>query len=373
MRKRRDRNRLNSAGGFHLRYNLPYSLLSLGRRWNMGDLSPQAKTRLAFLEFNHRVRNVSLTCQIFKISRQIFYKWQKRFSPENLSSLENQPKAPKTKRKGKLTFAQEMALKKFRERYIRQGKAKLAIMYEKEFGEKVSSWQFQRAIQRYRLYFDKEKIERVRTKKKRNQAFKKIRINEVNPSDYVSLEKPFFFCADMIVLYLPYGKRYILTAIDHFHKLGFARAYRSKSSLSAFDFLLRLNLLIDGKIAAILSDNGSEFAKYFEEACKKLKITHIYTRFRTPQDNPRDERFNRTVEEEFMEINENFESYLAGDDLTEANRELTNWLIFYNFTRPHQSLAYQTPMEYTHTRVSAMYPSSTKLNKFRYIFDIDDI
>jgi transposase InsO family protein len=49
----------------------------------------------------------------------------------------------------------------------------------------------------------------------------------------------------------------------------------------------------------------------------------------------------------------------AGTDLTEANRELTNWLIFYNFTRPHQTLAYQTPMEYTNDQVSAMSPSST--------------
>lgn len=77
--------------------------------------------------------------------------------------------------------------------------------------------------------------------------------------------------------------------------------YKNKSSLSTFDFLMRLSLLVDGKIAAILSDNGSEFAKYFEEACKRLKITHIYTRVKTPKDNAVDERFNRTLQEEFME------------------------------------------------------------------------
>jgi transposase InsO family protein len=118
-------------------------------------------------------------------------------------------------------------------------------------------------------------------------------------------------------------------------------------------------MLVNGRISAILSNNGSEFAKYFEEACKKLGITHIFTRVRTPQDNSMDERFNRTVKEEFMQVNEYFEEYLAEKDLTRANKELTEWLVFYNFTRPHQTLNYLTPMQYTSQRVSAMYPAST--------------
>jgi hypothetical protein len=80
---------------------------------------------------------------------------------------------------------------------------------------------------------------------------------------------------DAIVLYLPWGmKRYILTAVDYFHKLAYSRVYQTKASSNAFDFLLRLNLLTEGKIAAILSDNGGEWEKYFEAACQKLKITH---------------------------------------------------------------------------------------------------
>jgi len=141
--------------------------------------------------------------------------------------------------------------------------------------------------------------------------------------------------------------------------LGYAKCYKSKSSINAFDFLFRLNVLVDGKIAAVLSDNGSEFAKYFEEACKKLRILHIFTRVQTPKDNPMDEWFNRTLEEEFMEINDYFEEYLTESDLTKANKELTDWLVFYNFIRPHQALNYLTPMQYTNQQVSAMYLAST--------------
>lgn len=54
----------------------------------------------------------------------------------------------------------------------------------------------------------------------------------------------------------------------------------------------------------------------------------------TPEDNPKNERFNRTIKEEFLNVDEYFESYLIEKDLTEANERLTEWLIFYNFKRP---------------------------------------
>ena len=39
-------------------------------------------------------------------------------------------------------------------------------------------------------------------------------------------------------------KRYILTAVDHASKLGYARMYKNKSSRSAADFLYRLRYLV---------------------------------------------------------------------------------------------------------------------------------
>lgn len=142
------------------------------------------------------------------------------------------------------------------------------------------------------------------------------------------------------------------------------RVYKNKSSLSAFDFLLRLHMLVDGKIAVVLSDNGSECAQYFDEACRRLTITHLYTRVKTPKDNAVDERFNRTIQEEFMQTDEYFEPSLADDDLTEANHHLTHWFIFYNFERPYQTLKYKSPIECYNSRyhlkeVSPMYPSIT--------------
>jgi transposase InsO family protein len=48
-------------------------------------------------------------------------------------------------------------------------------------------------------------------------------------------------------------------------------------------------------------------------------------------------------------------------ETTEFNRRLTEWLIEYNFRRPHQSLGYLSPINfiYRHQRLLPMYPSST--------------
>lgn len=357
---------LNSSGTYSLTYTLPYWFLKFNQKHPMGNISEKAQQRLAMIEWYYQVRDVAVTCRLFKLSRKTFYKWLNRYEGggKKLTSLEDESKTPHTRRSVVLSYAEEMQIKHLREKRIRLGKKKLQILYKKQYKQYMSQHHIQYVIEKYRLYYDPIAAKRIRTKKNR-QGVKKIRINQVNPKDYLTNDKPFFFATDTIVLYLPGGmKRYIITAIEWEKKLGYARVYKNKSSLSAFDFLLRLQLLVDGKIACILSDNGSEFAKYFDEACKQLKITHIYTRVKTPKDNSVDERFNRTVQEEFMEVDEYFEPSLTSDDLTEANQHLTNWLIFYDFERPHQTLKYLSPVEWYNTHyqlpeVSPMYPAIT--------------
>ena len=136
-------------------------------------------------------------------------------------------------------------------------------------------------------------------------------------------------------------KRYIFTAVDKYGKVAYARMYKNKSSKNGEDFLYRLYYLLDGQIPRVGHDNGTEFEKYFKSACQKLQIEQYYSRVQTLKDNPNDERFNRTLQEEFIQLG-NFHS-----DPEVFNRKLTEWLIEYNFHRPHQALNYQTPLEFS--------------------------
>jgi transposase InsO family protein len=112
---------------------------------------------------------------------------------------------------------------------------------------------------------------------------------------------------------------------------------------SAADFLYRLRYLVNQPIENLQTDNGSEFAWEFERATAKLGIQRYSSRVKTPKDNPEIERFNETLEYEWLY---NFNLSL---DPEELNPRLTEWLIPTsrdNFNHPHQSLGYLAPVEY---------------------------
>ncbi|MCD6219799.1 transposase [Candidatus Calescamantes bacterium] len=289
--KRRDKGKYNFCSMYAFRL-FPQSLPKIV------DLSKDAKRRLKWFDYyNSHEKNVYLTCRYFGISRKTFYKWLHRYNPYDLSSLESRSRAPLKKRKRDISFQQELKIRVLRRKHIRYGKEKLKILYEREHGEKISNWKIQKETgEKYNLYWHPIKNEKLR--KRRKLAQKKKRITELKNK----VIEGFFFQLDTIVIWWNGVKRYIFTAVDRTSRIGFARVYKSITSFNARDFLYRLWYLVDGKITIVQSDNGSEFAKLFEEGCKKLEIEHYYSRVRTPQDNGRNVRFNRTLKDEFIQL-----------------------------------------------------------------------
>jgi len=314
-------------------------------------LSKSAKNRLEwFIYYETKAEfNASLVCRHFGVSSKTFHKWKNRFDGKNLRLLEDQSKTPKNKRKRAITPPEEMRIVALRKNHIRWGKMKLARVYQEEYQEKISSWKVQYTIQKYKLYHNPIKNEKLWKKRKRNQS--KKRITELKKKPFGG----FLVALDIIVFYWNSRKRYIVTAIDTVSKIAFARMYTTKSSRNAADFLKRMFYVLDGSMLNALHDNGSEFHKEFIQACAELKISQYWTRPRTPEDNPFAERFNRTLKEEFIQLG-NFST-----DVLKFNHNLTEWLVEYNFKRPHQSLGYDTPWQFYQktAKVLPMYSSRT--------------
>lgn len=334
--------------GFHLNSDLVkfYHMISLFKKYE--DLSKEAKSRLKWFDYHRKCQNVALTCRHFGISRKTFYKWQKVYNPSNLYSLEDKSKAPKLPRQPEITPIEEQRLVELRKKHLLWSKIKLALVYQQEYGENISSWKVQKVIQKYKLYYHPKRTAKIT--KKRLYAQKKKRITELRKKP----KSGFLLCLDAIEIRWNGLKRYIFTVIDFYSKVAFARMYRSANSYHAADFLNRMLYLIDGKIENIQTDNGSEFQKYFNSACQKLNLGRYYSRPRTPKDNAVNERFNKTIQDEFINLG-NFTT-----NVNFFNKNLTKWLIEYNFKRPHESLNYQTPINFNNsTKVSPMYPSST--------------
>ncbi|MFH1547388.1 MAG: integrase core domain-containing protein [bacterium] len=321
------------------------------------DISREAKKRLQWMDHYRKTKNVSLTCRYFGIRPKTFYKWKKRFDPYDLTSLEDRGRSPKNKRKPEITPEQESRIISLRKEFIRLGKLKLKRLYQVKYGEEISSWKIQRVIQKYKLYYNPKKTAKVARKRQRSK--KKKRLNEYRKRK----EKGLLIVLDVIVIYWNSMKRYIFTAIDETGKVAFARMYSTKSSWVAKDFLERVLFLFSNdqkKKLKVGHDNGSEFHGYFTKACETLGIEQLWSRPKTPKDNPVCERFNRTLEEEFIQLG-NFTP-----DLTIFNRNLTEWLIHYNFVRPHETLKYLTPMEFAsqQNHLLPMYSSCTNTCNF---------
>jgi len=343
--------------GYYLIRNLKLSANKY-ERWRKTakvlKLSKKANQRLDWIIYYHTKanHNAKLTCRHFGIVRSQWYYWFKRFDETNLRSLEDNSRAPKHTRQKEYTPLQYERIVKLRKQYIRYGKAKIFRLYQKQYplDKNISEWKVQSIIQSANIYYNAKKQWKINKKRAKSQVKKRITELKLKP------KAGYLVCLDTIVKHWNGQKRYILTAIDKYTKLAFARMYHNHSSLSTEDFLLRLYYLLDGRIENIQTDNGSEFMKYFDKACQKLKLNRYFSRVRIPQDNASNERFNRTLKEEFIRLGN------MTDNINIFNRRLSDWLIEYNFSRPHQSLDYLTPIEFNqkYMKVSEMWSSNTK-------------
>lgn len=313
-------------------------------------LSKEAKKRLAWMDHYRKTKNAALTCRHFGISRQCFHKWRKRYDPFRLESLEDKSRRPHRTRQWDVSREEEFRILRLRRTHIRYGKMKIKVLYEQEYHAPISSWKIQRVIEKHGLYFHPITNAKLRKKRKANQA--KKRITELKKES----RKGFLVALDTVVRYWNGTKRYIVTGIDVYSKIAFARMYTTKHSKNAADFLRRLHYLFEGRIENLQMDNGSEFAKDFRIAAEALRLPQYFSRPKTPTDNPFDERFNRTLQDEFIALGN------MTADCALFNKRLTDWLVEYNFKRPHQALGYEVPVKYhyQYQKVSPMYPSSTR-------------
>jgi len=136
-------------------------------------------------------------------------------------------------------------------------------------------------------------------------------------------------------------KRYLLTSTDLASRFAFALGVSALSSARASLAYRLQQLLFPLPAQHVLSDNGHEFAKHFDQALRAQAIPHWHTYPRTPKMNAHCERFNRTIQEEFVDYHEELLFY----DLPAFNERLLQWLTWYNLDRPHHSLALQTPID----------------------------
>lgn len=137
-------------------------------------------------------------------------------------------------------------------------------------------------------------------------------------------------------------RRYVITCEDITSRFAFAWATTSHASKAAEEFFLMWQKVFPYPTTFVLTDNGSEFKKHFTRRLKELQITHYKTYPRTPKMNAHVERFNRTIQEDFVDYHNGLLL-----DLARFNEKLVDWLVFYNSKRVHHAFNNRlSPLQY---------------------------
>src|SRR5260370_10392380 len=104
-----------------------------GRLAGIGvELSGEARVWLAWMDFYRRWDTVAHTCRHFGISRQTFYRWQRRYDPYDFTLLEERSHRPRQCRQPTWAFRLEEKVLGLRLQFPRWGKDKLAVLLRRQ-------------------------------------------------------------------------------------------------------------------------------------------------------------------------------------------------------------------------------------------------
>lgn len=286
------------------------------------------------------------TKDAFGVSRRTLFRWQAvlQSSKGKLDALDPKSTALKKRRKRVIAPDVEDFIIRERTEHPGLGKEKLAVLLKEE-GHAVSVSYVGRVLKglKERKLLPSGKRLSFHARSGRHHERLQVRRKKLRRKQKRGLE------LDTVVRFIDGTKRYILTAVDVERKFAFAGAYTSHSSSTAADFLRRLVEVCPFPVSELQTDNGSEFALRFREACEHLGLTHFHTYPRSPKMNGCVERFNRTLWHDFAK----YRRPLLRDDVQGFNEALVDWLLWYNTRRPHASLEQVSPLRYIVSTLTA--------------------
>lgn len=291
-----------------------------------------------------RKHGLQATTDAYRVKRSTLYYWDKlyRDGGRRTEALNPRSPVPKNKRRRIIDWRSIEEIRRLRiDVCPNMGKDKVKVFLDefcKQHGLKPLS-----ASTIGRIIKDREIVYRNRRvyhngRIKEFKRFKKERL----PHGFKARQPGELVELDTIVKFVSGIKRYIITAVDTFSRYSFAACYKGATSANARDFFKKLALVFPYPISRIQTDNGSEFHKHFHDyLAQHTPVIHCFTYPRSPQKQGHVERYNRTIQEEFINRN----AYKL-KNTKQFNHELIRYLIWHNTKRPHWSLNLTSPVDF---------------------------
>jgi transposase InsO family protein len=323
--------------GYRRYLDMLYSL----RKFTRDEVAEQ---RMKIIKFYDQYGEEA-TKEAFGADRKVISKWRKKLQ-DNGSLTALIPLSTRPHRVRRSTVSQEIVdfIRGMREKHPRLGKEKIKPLLEKygeERGIKVPSEStIGNIIKRHKFFFQKsgKVYHDPGSKWAQNKVKKKKRIRVKHPP------KPQEFghiLSDTVERVTDGIKDYFFSAIDAKLKFAMTLNYKRLTSRNMKDFYLRFKEVYPGVIKDWQNDNGSENLGEFDEQLTREGIPHFFSYPHCPKINTYIERYNRTIQEEFID---NHLDLIHDKEL--FHKELSEYLIFYNTQRPHKTLGLKSPLDY---------------------------
>ncbi len=302
-----------------------------------------AKERLRIIEF-YDLHGEKTTREAFKVGRDTIWIWKKRLkeSHNSISSLIPTLTTPKTRRTMITNPKVILYVKSLREKHPRLGKEKIKPLLDKyclkEGLPAIEVSTIGKVIKRNNFFFQQSgKIYHNPgsgfAKRKRTRRIRVRYAPKPTKIGYVEM--------DTVLRFVDGIRYYFYQAVDVKGKFAFSLMYKHLNSQNTVDFFKKLEVVYPYRIKTVQTDNGLEFLGDFEDYLKKHQISQVFIYPRCCRINGVVERFNRTIQEEF--IDNNLE-YIHNPVLFTG--KLIDYLIFYNTERVHKSLGLISPMDH---------------------------
>jgi len=282
------------------------------------------------------------TLDAFKIKKSSLYNWINVYERNGRRVIALVPKKtrPEHVRQMQTDWRLVEFLKQMRREHGNIGKSMLKPFvdaYAEKLGiQTIGETTIGKILKRRGFTFE----QKVYPQKQQNK-FKKLRVRK-SPK----VVSPGFIQMDSIIVYINYEKHLFMSILDIYTKFAHVVYVENLTSATARRVLKEFQILTPTPIHTVQTDNGSEFLKSFHEYLEEQHIKHQFIYPNMPKINSFIERFNRTVQEEFILRND--EIYY---DTTAMTRKLTKYLFWYNYQRPHASLKYIPPMKFIETQI----------------------
>ena len=312
------------------------------RKFNQSEV---AKERQRILNYYDHYGGEA-TLDAFGVDRKLIYVWKQRLksNKQKPSALVPESTAPKTRRQMEVDPLIIDFIKNLREHHYRLGKEKIKVFLDDYCGsigvDSIAESTIGKVIKRHNFFSSKTNYNIYHDPAggwaKRKHNTKRLRIKrspKYSDSGHI--------IADTIERITDGIKDYFYCALDHQLKIGLALNYKTKTSRNMVDFYAKFKSVYPLTIKDWQTDNGGENLGEFEDQLIQDKIPHYFSYPRCPKINSVIERFNRTLQEDFVDQNLD-----VIRDKPEFNRRLGDYIIWYNTQRPHQTLGLKSPINY---------------------------